>query len=203
MEFSKEARLMCGALSEFQLPRAIAHIGKDRLIAWNESFRSIVGYSDAGLQSASFKEVAILGDFQPGAEETRSDLATNVEVVPVRFRTLDTENFATGHAAKRDDGFVLLMLDVLDKSTGLLEDARVFGREEERSRILKIFHDKVSPKLLAAIFEVARAKEELESKGLQRESESVARASTALVETIDTLANFLDSDKPESREADK
>ena len=194
---------MCGALSEFQLPRAIAHIGKDRLIAWNESFRSIVGYSDAALQSVSFKELAFFGEFQPGTEENASDLATHIEVAPVRFRILDTENFATGQAAKRDDAFVLLMLDVLDKSTSLLEDARVFGRDEERSRILKIFHDKVSPKLLAAIFEVARAKEELESKGLQQESESISKASTALVETIDTLANFLDSEKPESKQPDK
>ena len=203
MEFSKEARLICGALSEFQLPRAIAHIGKDRLIAWNESFRSIVGYSDAALQSASFKELAIFGDSQPVEDENRSDLAADIEVVPVRLRTFDTESFVTGHAAKRDDGFVLLMLDVLDKSTGVLEDARGFGREEERSRILKIFHDKVSPKLLAAIFEVARAKEELEAKGLQQESESISKASTALVETIETLANFLDLEKPESKEPDK
>lgn len=202
MELSKEARLICGALNEFQLPTAVAHIGKDRLIAWNESFRSIVGYSDAALQSASFKELAVFGEFQPG-EENASDLATNVEVAPVHFRILETENFATGQATKRDSGFVLLMLDVLDKSTGLLEDARVIGREEERSRILKIFHDKVSPKLLAAIFEVARAKEELEAKGLQQESESISKASMALVETIDTLANFLDLEKPESKEPDK
>ena len=107
--------------------------------------------------ASSLKDLAIFGGSQPGAEENASELATHVEVVPVRFRIFDTENFPTGHAAKRDDGFVLLMLDVLDKNTGLLEDARVFGREEERSRILKIFHDKVSPKLLAAIFEVARA----------------------------------------------
>ena len=203
MELSKEARLICGVLNEFQRPTAVAHIGKDRLIAWNESFRSIVGYSNAALQSASFKELAVFGEFQPGAEENASDLATNVEVAPVHFRILDTENFATGQATKRDGAFVLLMLDVLDKSTGLLEDARVVGREEERSRILKIFHDKVSPKLLAAIFEVARAKEELEAKGLQQESESISKASTALVETIDTLANFLDLEKPESKEPDK
>jgi hypothetical protein len=198
MEFSKEARLICGALSEFQLPRAIAHIGKDRLIAWNESFRSTVGYSDAALQSAFFKELAVLGDSQFSSEENQSDLPPDVEVVPVRFRIFDTENFVTGHAAKRGDGFVLLMLDVLDKNTGVMEDARVFGRAEERSRIMKIFHDKVSPKLLAAIFEIARAKEELESKGLQQESEAVSKASTALVETIDTLADFLGSGSPES-----
>ena len=63
---------------------------------------------------------------------------------------------------------------------------------------MKIFHDKVSPKLLAAIFEIARAKEELESKGLQQESESVSKASIALVETIDTLADFLGSGSLES-----
>ena len=54
-------------------------------------------------------------------KENQSDLPPDVEVVPVRFRIFDTENFVTGHAAKRGDGFVLLMLDVLDKNTSVLE----------------------------------------------------------------------------------
>jgi len=87
------------------------------------------------------------------------------------------------------------MLDVVNPSTGAIEDARLFGQEEERNRILKLFHDKVSPKLLAAVFEVVNAKEKLEAKGLE-ESKVVARAADKLSETIDAVVSMLDPDNP-------
>jgi signal transduction histidine kinase len=89
------------------------------------------------------------------------------------------------------------MLDVINPSTGAIEDARLFGQEEERNRILKLFHDKVSPKLLAAVFEVVNAKEKLEAKGLE-ESKVVARAADRLSETIDAVVSVLDPDNPPS-----
>ena len=69
------------------------------------------------------------------------------------------------------------------------------GGEEERNRILKLFHDRVSPKLLAAVFEVVNAKEKLEAKGLE-ESKAVAKAAEKLTETIDAVVSVLDPDQP-------
>jgi hypothetical protein len=193
--------LICGALSEFQLPRAIAHLGTDHFIAWNERFRSLAGYTNEALQLASFKELVVLGESQPIGEEGSLPLSPGIDLVPFTLRTFNDGRLTTGHAAKRDDGFLLLMPDVVDPGTGTIEDARTFGREEERIRIFKIFHDQVSPKLLAAIFEVTRVKEDLESKGLKEESKSVSKASEKLIETIDTLLEALDSDKSDSKKS--
>jgi hypothetical protein len=192
MEFSKEAMLICGGLNEFQLPRAIAHLGTDHFIAWNECFRSLAGYTNEALQLARFKELVVLGE--PIGEEGSLRLSPGIDLVPFTLRTFNDERFTRGHAAKRDDGFLLLMPDAVDPGTGTIDDARTVGREEERIPIFKIFHDQVSPKLLAAIFEVARVKEDLESKGLKEESKSVSEASEKLIETIDTLLEALDSD---------
>jgi hypothetical protein len=52
----------------------------------------------------------------------------------------------------------------------------------------------VSPKLLAAMFEVVNAKEKLEAKGLE-ESKAVAKAAVKLTETIDAVVSVLDPEK--------
>jgi hypothetical protein len=46
MEFAPVARLISGASNEYQLPKAIAHVEKDRFLAWNECFNAQTGYSD-------------------------------------------------------------------------------------------------------------------------------------------------------------
>ena len=51
----------------------------------------------------------------------------------------------------------------------------------------------MSPKLLAAVFEVVSAKEKLEAKGLE-ESKAVAKAADKLSETIDAVVSVLDPD---------
>jgi signal transduction histidine kinase len=61
-----------------------------------------------------------------------------------------------------------------DVTAAALERAIVFVREEEQKRILKLFHDKVVPHLVAAMFEAQFVKEELESRGLQ-EGEALSR----------------------------
>jgi PAS domain-containing protein len=193
-EVSKEAQAICDLLNEFHLPRAVVHLGQDRFIAWNKSFQERTGYSAEQLRFAHLKD--LLAFSEPDPELTKSTLqpAPGVQLVRCTTRCSGQEHFATGYAAKRED-FVLLMLDVINPSTGAIEDARLFGREEERNRILKLFHDKVSPKLLAAVFEVVNAKERLEEKGLE-ESKVVARAADKLTETIDAVVSVLDPDNP-------
>jgi hypothetical protein len=49
----------------------------------------------------------------------------------------------------------------------LAQHARLLGRKEERSRILKLFHDEAGSPLLLAIFEAQLVKEDLESRDLK------------------------------------
>jgi hypothetical protein len=67
------------------------------------------------------------------------------------------------------------------------------GQKDERERILILFHDKVGPKLLVAVFAAQMAKEELKAKGLE-ESVTIAEIGNRLVEVIDCLVEILDPD---------
>src|ERR1700732_3311331 len=194
-EASKEAQAICDVLNEFRLPRAIVHLGRDRFIAWNESFQERTGYSAEQLRFAHLKDLFAFSEPDPQLTESTLPSTPGVQLVRCTTRCSGQEHFATGHAAKREDDFVLVMLDVINPSTGVIEDARLFGQEEERNRILKLFHDEVSPKLLAAVFEVVSAKEKLEAKGLE-ESKAVAKAADKLSETIDAVVSMLDPDNP-------
>jgi PAS domain-containing protein len=200
LELPKEAQAICDVLNEFRLPRAILHVDREPFIAWNESFRERTGYSAEQLHFAHHKDLVVFSEPDPELPESALQPTPGVQLIRCTTRCSGQEHFATGYAAKREDGFVLLMLDVINPSTGAIEDARLFGREEERNRILKLFHDKVSPKLLAAVFEVVNARERLEAKGLE-ESKSVARAADKLTETIDAVAAVLDSDETSSAKA--
>jgi hypothetical protein len=187
----EDAQAICDVLNEFRLPRAILHLNRETLIAWNESFRERTGYSAEQLHFAHHKDLIVFSEADPDLPKSTQEPTQGFQLIRCSTRCSGQERFATGYAAKREDGFVLLMLDVVDPTTGAIHDARLFGREEERNRILKLFHDRVSPKLLAAVFEVVNAKEKLEAKGIE-ESKAVAKAAEKLTETIDAVASVLD-----------
>jgi hypothetical protein len=195
-----EAQAICDVLNEFRLPRAILHLQRETFIAWNESFRERTGYSAEQLHFAHHKDLIVFSESDSDLPESSQELTPGVQLIRCTTRCSGQEHFATGYAAKRGDGFVLLMLDVINPATGAIQDARLFGREEERARIIKLFHDRVSPKLLAAVFEVVNAKEKLEAKGLD-ESKAVAKAADKLTETIDAVASVLDPDQPSADDA--
>lgn len=186
-----DAQAICDVLNEFRLPRAILHLNRETFIAWNESFRERTGYSAKHLHFAHHKDLIVFSEADPDLPASTQEPTPGVQLIRCTTRCSGQEHFATGYAAKREDGFVLLMLDAIDPTTGAVQDARLFGREEERNRILKLFHDQVSPKLLAAVFEVVNAKEKLEAKGLE-ESKALAKAAQKLTETIDAVASVLD-----------
>jgi hypothetical protein len=58
------------------------------------------------------------------------------------------------------------MLDVFDSSSAKFEQGRNAGREEERTRVIKTFHEEVSPSMIAALFLIETAKSDLEEAGL-------------------------------------
>src|SRR6516164_2740406 len=59
-----------------------------------------------------------------------------------------------GHTVKRNDGYLLMMLD-LTPTDVLLKyfwQGQVVGKEEEKQRLAQVIHDSFSPHLLAALF---------------------------------------------------
>ena len=194
MELSQEATAICDALDEFRLPRAIVHVEQDCFIAWNTSFEERTGYSADELQVAHLKDLIVIGEPDTQFAESEQQSLPGVQFARCTTRCSGQEHFATGYCAKREDGFMLLMVDVINPTTGAIEDARIFGQQEERNRILQLFHDRVSSKLLVAAFEVQRAKLELEAKGLE-EGRAVSKAAEKLNETIDEVVSILDPEE--------
>jgi len=194
MELSQEAKAICDALDEFRLPRAIVHVEQDCFIAWNTSFQERTGYSADELQVAHLKDLIAIGEPDAQFAESEQHSLSGVQFARCTTRCSGQEHFATGYCAKREDGFILLMVDVINPTTGAIEDARIFGQQEERNRILQLFHDRVSSKLLVAAFEVQRAKVELEAKGLE-EGRAVSKAAEKLNETIDEVVSILDPEE--------
>ena len=194
MELSQEAKAICDALDEFRLPRAIVHVEQDCFIAWNTSFQERTGYSADELQVAHLKDLIAIGEPDAQFAESEQHSLSGVQFARCTTRCSGQEHFATGYCAKREDGFMLIMVDVINPTTGAIEDARIFGQQEERNRILQLFHDRVSSKLLVAAFEVQRAKVELEAKGLE-EGRAVSKAAEKLNETIDEVVSILDPEE--------
>ena len=195
MELSQEAQAICDALDEFRLPRAIVHLEQDCFIAWNKSFQERTGYSADELQAAHLKDLIVIGEPDAQFAENEQQSLPGAQFAHCTTRCSGQEHFATGYCAKREDGFMLLMVDVINPTTGAIEDARIFGQQEERNRILQLFHDRVSSKLLVAAFEVQRAKLELEAKGLE-EGRAVSKAAEKLNETIDAVVSVLAPEDP-------
>jgi len=82
------------------------------------------------------------------------------------------------------------MLDAFGASSAQFEQGRVLGREEERNRIIKAFHDEVSSSIVAALFLMDTARTELEQAGLPQ-AEAVAKVSNILTETTEKITDAL------------
>jgi signal transduction histidine kinase len=83
-----------------------------------------------------------------------------------------------------------VMLDVFESSSAQFEQGRNVGREEERNRIVRTFHDEVSSSLISALFLIETAKSELEDAQLPQ-TEAVSKASDALAEATEKIETVL------------
>jgi signal transduction histidine kinase len=82
-----------------------------------------------------------------------------------------------------------VMLDVFG-SSAQFEQGFSAGQEEERNRIINAFHQEVSSPLIAALFLIQKAKNELEDTDLPQ-AETVSKASDILTETTEKIADVL------------
>jgi hypothetical protein len=55
-KFAEDARNLCAALNRFGLPRAVANVEKDCLLACNTSFQERTGFTLEELRTMNFSE---------------------------------------------------------------------------------------------------------------------------------------------------
>jgi signal transduction histidine kinase len=181
MEIPADLRQLCVALNDFGLPRAIGHVTEKRLLLWNEMF-----VKQARLAGAELKDAEIELHIELAQALTTS---RELGLIPFALKIPGLSKLFLGHTVKRDDGYLLMMLDLTPADVLLRHfwQGRVLGQEEEKQRLAQIIHDSFSPHLLAALFLIHGIEEHLE-KRYPAEAEKLAKVAELLNETIQRLA---------------
>ena len=97
---------------------------------------------------------------------------------------------APGFVVRSHGNIGYVMLDVFDSSSAQFEQGHHAGREAERNRIVKAFHEEVSSSIIAALFLIETAKSQLEEAGLPQ-AEAVSKASDILSETTEKIGQII------------
>jgi hypothetical protein len=174
---------LCTVLNHFALPRAIVNFENHAFVGWNPKFLECTGCSDEELGAIKFENVLTLGEsWSPVSGEEEN---TGVEYISCLTKHSSGENPSRGFVVKNRGRIGYVMLGSFGSSAEF-EQGKTVGREEERNRIAKDFHDEVSSSMLAALFLVEAAKTELEDAGLPQ-AKLVAKASDILAETTEKI----------------
>ena len=178
----------CAFLNEFALPRTIVDFDSHSFVAWNTKFLEQTGFSEDEVKSSKPEELLIFGEaWFPLSEERQGQ---TVEYVPFAARRPFGADPASGFAVRSHGAIAYLMLDVFDSSSAQFEQGRNAGREEERNRVIRTFHEEVSSSIIAALFLIETVKNELEDAGLPQ-AEAVSKASDILAETTEKIAHVI------------
>jgi hypothetical protein len=178
----------CAFLNEFALPRAIVDFERHLFVAWNSKFLEQTGFSEDEMKSSKPDELLTFGEsWFPLSEEREGQ---TVEYVACAARRPFGADPAPGFAVRSHGKIGYLMLDVFDSSSAQFEQGRNAGREEERNRVIRTFHEEVSSSMIAALFLIETAKSELEDAGLPQ-AEAVSKASDILAETTEKIAHVI------------
>ena len=165
-------------------------------VAWNPKFLEQTGYSEDEIKSANPEELLTFGEswFPPSDK----DEGQKVEFISCAVRRPFNTDPAPGYIARSAGNIGYVMLDASDSPPAQFEQGRVAGREEERNRIIKAYHEEVASSMIAALFLIETAKSELEEAGLPQ-AEAVSKASEILTETTEKIADVLSNADGKSR----
>jgi PAS domain-containing protein len=178
---------LCAILNEFALPRAIVDFERHSFVAWNPRFLEHTGFSEDEMKTSKAEELLTFGEsWFPLSDEK----GQTVEYIACAARRPFGADPAPGFAVRSHGKIGYVMLDVFDSSSAQSEQGRNAGREEERNRVIKTFHEEVSSSMIAALFLIETAKSELEEAGLPQ-AEAVSKASDILAETTEKIANVI------------
>lgn len=170
------------------MPRAIVNFEENSFVAWNPKFLEQTGFSEEEIKILQLEEILSMGEtWSPLPNGSDSQTA---EYAGCAVKRSFGEPPVPGFIVRTHRKIGYLMLDVFSSSSVQFEQGRVFGREEERSRINQVFHDEVSTSIVAALFLIETAKGELEEAGLPQ-AEAIAKASDILTEATEKIADVL------------
>ena len=178
----------CAVLNQFALPRAIVDHERHSFVAWNSKFLERTGFSEDEMKSSRLDELLTFGESWFSLSEEAG--GQTVEYVACAARRPFGTDPAPGFAVRSHGKIGYLMLDAFDSPAAQFEKGRNVGREEERNRVIRTFHEEVSSSMISALFLIETAKSELEDAGLPQ-AEAVSKASDILAETTEKIAHVI------------
>ena len=156
-------------------------------MAWNSRFLEQTGFSEDEMKNSKSEELLTLGDSWFPISDDRGGQAEYAACAAKRPFGGDP---APGFVVRSHGKIGYVMLDVFDSSSAQFEQGRHTGREAERNRIVKAFHEEVSSSIIAALFLIETAKSELQEAGLPQ-AEPVSKASDILADTTEKMAHVI------------
>jgi hypothetical protein len=185
---------LCAVLDEFALPRAIVDFEQELILAWNPTFLEHTGFSEDEVKSSKPEELLTFGDsWSPLPGEQREGQRVEYTVCFAK-RTSGAEP-APGFVVRSHSNIGYVMLDVFGSSSVHFEQGLKAGREEERDRVMRAFHEEVSSPMIAALFLIQTAKIELEDAALPQ-AEAVSKASDILTQATEKIVEVLVAAEP-------
>jgi len=165
-------------------------------LAWNSRFLEHTGFTEGEMKNSRAEELLTFGEsWFPLSDEN----GQTVEYIACAGRRPFGADPTPGFAIRSRDKIGYVMLDVFASSSAKFEQGRNAGREEERNRVIKTFHEEVSSSMIAALFLIETAKSELEEAGLPQ-AEAVSKASDILAETTEKIAKVIgEADRNQSK----
>jgi signal transduction histidine kinase len=177
------------------LPRAIADFNHQRFIAWNTTFLERAGYSEDRIKAIRPEEMIVLSDSRFPLPSDNSHLFA--EFIACAVKTTSGSAALPAHIVKSAGRFGYLMVHDPESDSVEFEQGLFVGQQEERARIVKLFHDEVSSTMMAALFALESAKNALEAQNLPA-IQALERASELLSEAVEKTADVLEGRKDES-----
>jgi hypothetical protein len=164
----------CQAMDTLGLPRAVADFDSDRFIFANSAFLRVTGIKDPLLSGLALSEIVKIH---------AGSVAWNTgQLIPITVESYD-HFIIRGHAVFGDNGVVYLMIPLFGDPSADFELGRSVGKEQERQRVSRYVHERLTPELKSAILsiEAARAQSRDEHHPFEVESERLAQSLTDLL----------------------
>jgi signal transduction histidine kinase len=182
MGVSEDTKRVTHGLDDFCLPAALVHLGRDRFVAWNQSFAEAVECSDGELKIVPVHEILSIAVEAVGSGEECEQAPAPVHLEACTVKTPGQAEVRSGRAFRREDDYVFLILEpLLESDQNSYTQGALAGRQEERERLRRALHDSVSQHLVAASFALEKVKTELKQAG-QPEAAEIASVQIASVQ---------------------
>jgi hypothetical protein len=197
MRISSGLVQLCLELDRFQIATAIGHISNDAFVHWNRSFASKLGLDEEEMKTVELRNIIVTdAPVVEASDRPSSPLPLGVFSDCV-IRVPADERQILGQSVKRDDGFILVILDHLSGNRGIEEYARGYlgGQEEENHGARQVVQETVGGNLLAASFAAENAKNKLEDEE-RPEAEDLKRVTYLIDQAINDLVNAFTAKRP-------